>query len=127
MKYIAVLFFSLFLVSPVYADELAGLWETDSDTYVYFKEDGTFSFINSKTRTGYSWQRTGENSVLFFRSRAGKGMHAYFEWKNAHCRGRRTNVHIQKIFSNRHNVHRRDFLSGTHASSSACGSPLCFV
>ena len=36
MKYIAVLFFSLFLVSPAYADELAGLWETDSDTYVYF-------------------------------------------------------------------------------------------
>ncbi len=73
MKYIAVLFLSLFLVSPAYADELAGLWETDSDTYVYFKEDGTFSFINSKTRTGYSWQRTGENTVLLHYSYLSSG------------------------------------------------------
>ncbi len=127
MKYIAVLFFSLFLVSPVYADELAGLWETDSDTYVYFKEDGTFSFINSKTRTGYSWQRTGENSVLLHYSYLSSGAVQEKECTLT-LNGKTLTVEAEgQTFTYRHNVHRRDFLSGTHASSSACGSPLCFV
>ncbi len=63
MKAILFILLSIFIAQPAYADELAGLWETSSDKYIYFKEDGTFSFINSKIFTGYSWQRTEENTI----------------------------------------------------------------
>lgn len=63
MKYFLLLVLSLFFVQSAYADELVGLWETSSGSYVNFKEDGTFSFINSKNFTGFSWQRTEENTI----------------------------------------------------------------
>ncbi len=63
MKVILLILLTIFFVQPAFADELAGLWETSSDKYIYFKEDGTFSFINSKIFTGYTWQRTEENTI----------------------------------------------------------------
>lgn len=63
MKVILLILLSIFFVQPAFADEIAGLWETSSDKYIYFKEDGTFSFINSKIFTGYTWQRTEENTI----------------------------------------------------------------
>lgn len=63
MKYFLLTVLSIFFVQPAYADELVGLWETPSGRYLNFKEDGSFSFINSKIFTGFSWQRTEENAV----------------------------------------------------------------
>lgn len=63
MKYLVLIILSVLFAQPVYADELTGLWETSSGRYINFKEDGTFSFINSKIFTGFSWQRTEENAV----------------------------------------------------------------
>lgn len=63
MKYFIYILLSFLFVQPAYADELVGLWETNSGRYINFKEDGTFSFINSKIFTGFSWQRTEENAV----------------------------------------------------------------
>lgn len=63
MKYFLLIFLSMLFVQPACADELAGLWETSSGRYIHFKEDGSFSFINSKIFTGFSWQRTEENAV----------------------------------------------------------------
>lgn len=62
-KIIAVLMFFCFAF-PVYADELAGVWKTPFGCYFNFKADGTFSYINYKTKTGYSWKRAGEDKVV---------------------------------------------------------------
>lgn len=63
MKRILTVIFMLFFAFPACADELAGLWKTSFGCYFYFKPDGTFSYINYKTKTGYAWKRTAENSV----------------------------------------------------------------
>lgn len=63
MKYFLLIIMSMFFVQPACADELTGLWENSSGQYINFKEDGSFSFINSKIFTGFSWQRTEENAV----------------------------------------------------------------
>lgn len=61
-KIIAVLLLFCFAF-PAYADELAGLWKTPFGCYFNFKPDGTFSYINYKTKTGYFWKRVDGNKV----------------------------------------------------------------
>lgn len=45
-------------------DAVLGLWKTQFACALNFKADGTVSYINYKTKTGYTWKRVGEDKLL---------------------------------------------------------------
>lgn len=63
MKNFIAILFALLFVQPCFADAAEGLWKTNFGSYLYFKPDGSFSYINYKNKTGFSWKKTSENTL----------------------------------------------------------------
>lgn len=65
MKKLLMFLWIFLFASPVYGqDEAVGLWQTEFSCALDFKADGTVTYINYKTKTGYTWKRIAEDRLL---------------------------------------------------------------